>query len=81
MLFSVALGVKSWKLRVRQQFQFKLDDVLFPSGNFSAKPGQLHIPEESSQAECSGLWFGFVLQKGSGFRGRSFEFDYASTGI
>lgn len=63
MLFCVALGVKGWKLRVRQQFQFKLGDVsvLFPSGNFSAKLGQLHIPEESSQGECSGCWFGFVL--------------------
>jgi len=63
MLFSVALGVKTWKLRARQQFQFKLGDgsVLIPSGNFSAKPGQLHMPEEPSQAEHSGRWFGFVL--------------------
>lgn len=63
MLFSVALGVKSWKRRVRHQFQFKLGDVFvfFPSGNLSAKQRQLRIPEETSQVECSGCWFGFGL--------------------
>lgn len=38
----------------------------------------LGIPEEPSQAECSGCWFGFVLFS---FRKRSVEFDCTSTGI
>lgn len=43
-------GFVSWRLYAKgqAQFQFRLGDAsgLCPSGNFSAKPGQLHIPEE-----------------------------------